>query len=118
MRRRLIYATIILGSANAAYNWHQKQNGTTFINSVRLVFPDYLQNKESGTNENRTVKIVSMNQLQYLLKQCSEHGKTIAPSCLENAQTDVFYDNSPMNEMLKLDPKHLYCKIQSGMTIP
>ena len=77
MRRRLIYATIILGSANAAYKWHQAQNGTTFSDSVRLVFPDY------DAKANRTVKVVSMNQLQYLLKQCSEQGRTIAPSCRE-----------------------------------
>ena len=55
MRRRLIYATMILGSANAGYNWQQKQNGTTFINSVRLVFPDYLKNSEVDTKESRTV---------------------------------------------------------------
>lgn len=104
MRRRLIYATIILGSSRAAYAHYHKVYGNGFVEDVQLVFPEYCKNNRAGTAADKTVKLVSMNQLQYLLKTCSEAGRTVAPSSVSDNEADVFFDSSSLfNKVLKLD---------------
>ena len=58
MHRRIIYASILLScSAHFAYGWKKRLDGTTFIENVRLVFPEYLSRNGESVSEkqNRTV---------------------------------------------------------------
>lgn len=63
-----------------------------------------------------------MNQLQYLLKTCSEQGKTVAPISMQTNSSsppaDVYYDITQFNKMIKFSPKLSYCKVEPGMTVP
>ena len=64
------------------------------------------------------VKVLSENQIQYLLRKCSEEGKTLAPLELsKTVQADVYYDASEMNKVLKLCKKNQYVKVQPGITL-
>jgi hypothetical protein len=48
-----------------------------FKKKVRLSFPHYM---EQGTADSKVVHVVSRNQLEYLIKTCSEFNKTLCPS--------------------------------------
>ena len=94
-----------------AYQGYQYYIQPSFEEKVRLVFPDY---KQKGG----VVKVLSENQIQYLLRKCSEEGKTLAPLELsKTVQADVYYDASEMNKVLKLCKKNQYVKVQPGITL-
>ena len=55
-----------------------------FEHRIKLVFPQYNQDQE----ETKKVQIVSENQLEYVIKQCSIHGKAIR--CLNDHAISAF----------------------------
>ena len=74
-----------------------------------MVFPDH--------KKGATLKILSSNQLQYLLKTCHEAGKSVAPVELKHLQTDIKFDNHTFNKVLKVCEKNRYCKVEPGITL-
>ena len=56
--------------------------------------------------------------MQYLLRRCSEEGKTVAAAHLQrHTPADVYYECSKMDRVLKLSVKDRYIKVEPGLTL-
>jgi hypothetical protein len=47
-------------------------NEEQFQQKIKLTFPAYSESE-------KTVRVVSKNQLEYIIRICNQHGKTLAP---------------------------------------
>lgn len=64
----LTVAGVTVYSGQQAYAYMNKDK--LFVQSMNLVFPDY-------SDENKQVKVISRNQLEYVIRQCNQYNKTV-----------------------------------------
>lgn len=110
--KRYKYAAMVLGTV-ATYTGYHRHMAPTFEDKIRLVFPDF-----AAASGKRVVKILSQNQLQYLLKTCAEEGKTVSPlSEGKSLPADVYFDNRGLSKIIKVSEKDGYVKVESGVKL-
>ena len=85
---------------------------------MRLVFPQYNQHLE--TDEGKKVKIVSENQIEYVIKLCNQYAKTVrsdkdhAISAFKGI--NILVDYTVFDQIKKINVNTQKCKLEPGAT--